>query len=107
MTMHDFDQPLDFDRLVLAGWHCLSELAEVQRLADLADRHVDALASMLEARMQAGASPETMQSIADDLHAAQNAAFWHHQDVRVWEDMIDRNRWRLAAARAEKHGRTH
>lgn len=105
--MTAFDQPLNFDQLAEAGWHCLQELAEVERLAELADRHAYALASMLEARMQAGASPETLQSIADDLHAAQNAAFWHHQDVRVWEDMIDRNRWRLAAARAEKHGRTH
>lgn len=98
--MTDFDQPLDFDHLVLAGWHCLSELAEVERLAELADRHAYALASMLEATLQAGASPEALQSIADDLHAAQNAAFWHHQDVQVWRNLIARNSWRLAAARA-------
>lgn len=105
--MHNFDQPLNFDQLAEAGWHCLQELADVERLAELADRHVNALASMLEARMQAGASPEALQSIADDLRAARERAYWHRMDCDVWRNLFARNSWRLAAARDASHTRTH
>ena len=105
--MNDFDQPLNFDQLAEAGWHCLSELAEVERLAGLADQHTEALAALLDAALSTGCDLGTVQTIAHELQEARERAHWHRMDCDVWRNMIARNSWRLAAARAEKHGRTH